>query len=274
MTQALSSAQRAGPFRTVRSVLGREAASLPAFYRLQSHDRLGSTNDEAKALAAGGAEEGTLVWALAQSQGRGRQGRAWVSLPGNLYASIVLKPETRASVAAQLGFAAALAVREACLDFVPDAAITFKWPNDVLLGGRKLAGILLESQLRGDGRLSWLVMGIGINLATYPATANYPATALSTTGIEVAPEAMLTALARRFLAWYERWRAAAAFAPLRAAWLGQAQGIGQEISVRLPACALSGRFTGLDTDGALLLDTGAGPRRIDAGDVFPAALAS
>lgn len=274
MTAAASRADRAGPFRSMRSLAVRGEASLPAFYRLQSHDRLDSTNDEAKALADHGAAEGTLVWALTQSRGRGRQGRVWASPPGNLYASIVLRPEARARVAAQLGFAAALAVREACLDFAPRAAIAFKWPNDVLLDGRKLAGILLESRLHGDGGLAWLVMGIGINLATYPVGTDFPATALSAAGAEVAPEAMLAALARRFLAWYERWRAEAAFAPLRAAWLSQAQGVGGAIKVRLPGGALSGRFTGLDGDGALLLETGAGPRRLEAGDVFPAAAAS
>jgi BirA family transcriptional regulator, biotin operon repressor / biotin---[acetyl-CoA-carboxylase] ligase len=248
--------------------------SLPSFYSLRRYQRLGSTNDEAKSLAGAGAAQGALVWALEQSQGRGRQGKVWASPPGNFYASIVLRPATKPEAAAQLGFAAALAVREACLDFVPDAAISLKWPNDVLLAGRKLAGILLESQMRGDGRIDWLVVGIGINLVTYPLATEYPATALSAEGLAVAPEAMLRAVARRFLAWYQRWCEQRDFEALREAWLRYAHGIGATLRVRQPNGQLSGRFAGLDGDGALLLDTAEGRRRVEAGEVFPAAPAA
>lgn len=252
-----------------RSNAGARMPALPPFYRLLRHRSLGSTNDEAKALAGAGAAEGTLVWALEQSQGHGRQGRPWISPPGNLYASIILRPDAKAAAAAQLGFAAALAVREACLEFAPDAAIGFKWPNDVLLDGRKLAGILLESRTHGDGRLAWLVLGIGINLVTYPVATDYPATALSACGAEAAPEASLGALARHFLCWHAQWRDGQGFAALRAAWLEHARGLGRAIRVRLPNTTLEGVFAGLDGDGALLLDTGAGRRRVEAGEVFP-----
>ncbi len=245
--------------------------NLPSFYRLVSRDRISSTSDEAKSLAATGADEGTLVWALEQSQGHGRQGTPWASPPGNLYLSLILKPEVTVAIAAQLGFAAALAVGEACLDAAPEAEITLKWPNDVLLAGRKIAGILLESQAQPDGRLVWLVLGIGINLVTYPVSAAYPATALSATGAEVTPAAMLAALARRFLHWYEQWREGQGFATLRAAWLARAQGLGQPIRVRLPQTELEGVFGGIDEDGALLLETAGTRRRIAAGEIFPAA---
>lgn len=243
---------------------------LPPFFRLISHGRIASTSDEAKALAADGAPEGTLIWALEQTEGHGRQGRPWASPPGNLYASLILRPAVPVAVAAQLSFAAALAVGDACRDVAPDAAISFKWPNDVLMGGRKLAGILLESQGKPDGRLAWLVLGIGINLATYPVNAAYPATALAASGADVAPAAMLETLAGRFLSQYERWQEGHGFARLRAAWLAQAQGLGQGIRVRLPQAEFPGIFAGLDADGALLLDTKTGRRRIEAGEVFPA----
>lgn len=249
------------------------AQALPSFYRLVSRERIASTSDEAKALAAAGAPAGTLIWARAQSAGRGRQGRVWVSPPGNLYASLLLRPAVPIATAAQLGFVAALAVGDACLAAAPDAAIAFKWPNDVLLAGRKLAGILLESQASVAGALAWLVIGIGINLATYPVDVDYAATALSATGADAAPEAVLAALARAFLVWYERWRDGAGFAVIRAEWLARAQGLGQPIRVRLPGAMLDGSFAGLDTDGTLLLDTQAGRRRIAAGEVFPAAAA-
>lgn len=243
---------------------------LPSFFRLVSHERVASTNDEAKALAAAGAPAGTLVWARAQSAGRGRQGRDWVSPAGNLYASLILRPAVPIAVAAQLGFVASLAVGDACLAMAPDATIAFKWPNDVLLSGRKLAGILLESQARAAGALDWLVIGIGINLATYPVDVDYKATALSAAGADAEPATMLATLAAALLDWLGRWRDGAGFAAIRAEWLARAQGLGQPIRVRLPGSTLEGIFAGLDSDGALLLDSAAGRRRIAAGDVFPA----
>jgi BirA family transcriptional regulator, biotin operon repressor / biotin---[acetyl-CoA-carboxylase] ligase len=242
---------------------------LPPFFKLISHARLASSSDEAKALASSGAAAGTLVWALEQSQGHGRQGRSWASPPGNLYASLILRPKVPAAVAAQLSFAAALAVGEACLDAAPDAAIAFKWPNDVLMSGRKLAGILLESEAKPDGGVAWLVIGIGINLVTYPVNAAYPATALSATGADVSTEAMLTVLAPRFLAWHARWDEGRGFAAVRAAWLARAHGAGEAIRVRLPREEFAGCFAGLDEDGALLVETKSGRRRVEAGEVFP-----
>ena len=246
-------------------------ASLPSFYRLVAHERIASTSDEAKRLAGEDAPAGTLVWARVQTAGRGRQGRQWVSPAGNFYASLILRPALPVATAAQLGFVAALAIADACLALAPDAAISLKWPNDVLLNGRKLAGLLLESQSRGDGMLDWLVLGIGINLATYPVEVEYPATALATTGADVDAEAMLGALGASFLAWYERWREGAGFATIRVEWLARAQGLNQPIRVRLPGETRVGMFAGLDSDGALLLDTGTGRQRIAAGEVFPAA---
>jgi BirA family biotin operon repressor/biotin-[acetyl-CoA-carboxylase] ligase len=245
-------------------------ASLRSFYRLVSHERIASTSDEAKALAQQGEPAGTLIWARTQTAGRGRQGRNWVSPAGNLYASLILRPAVPVAIAAQLGFVAAIAVADSCLSFAPEAAISLKWPNDVLLNGRKLAGLLLESQSRGDGMLDWLVLGIGINLATYPTDVEYPATALSATGADTGAEAMLGTLAASFLAWYERWRDGAGFATIRTEWLARARGIGQPIRVRLPGEMREGVFGGLDTDGALLLDTATGRQRIAAGEVFPA----
>jgi BirA family transcriptional regulator, biotin operon repressor / biotin---[acetyl-CoA-carboxylase] ligase len=243
--------------------------SLPSFYRLVAHERIVSTSDEAKRLAAESAPAGTLAWARTQTAGRGRQGRGWVSPAGNFYASLILRPAVPVAIAAQLGFVAALAVAEACRALAPEAAISLKWPNDVLMTGRKLAGLLLESQSRADGMLDWLVVGIGINLATYPVEVEYPATALAATGADAEPEAMLGALAATFLAWYERWRDGVGFATIRTEWLAQAQGLNQPIRVRLSGETRQGVFAGLDTDGALLLDTGTGRQRIAAGEVFP-----
>ena len=249
----------------------RTPSALSPFFTLVAFDALDSTNDEAKRRAATAAPEGTLVWALAQSTGHGRRGRQWVSPRGNLYLSLVLRPQCRIAEAAQFGFAAALAVAEACAGFVAaDAALRCKWPNDVLLDGRKIAGILLESAADARGGVDWLVLGIGVNLATHPEGVEFPATSLAAAGATVTPEAMLVPLAERLQAWYAAWREQG-FAALRAAWLARAHGLGAPIRVRLATEELNGRFAGLDETGMLLLDGEGGRRHIAAAEIFPAA---
>jgi BirA family transcriptional regulator, biotin operon repressor / biotin---[acetyl-CoA-carboxylase] ligase len=248
----------------------RTAPSLPPFFCLLRFDRIGSTNDEAKQRAASGAPEGTLVWALEQTAGRGRRGRPWVSPPGNLYLSLVLRPQARPAEAAQLGFAAALAVAEACARFLPAGTeILCKWPNDVLIGGAKVAGILLESCADPERGLAWLVLGIGVNLAAHPDATEFPATSLAASGATVTPAALLPILAERLYAWYEIWRGQG-FAPVRAAWLARAFGLGGPIRVRLARAELGGRFAGLDEQGLLLLDGAEGRKMIAAAEIFPA----
>ncbi len=244
--------------------------ALPGFFRLCRFERIGSTNDEAKRLAASGAAEGTLVWALEQDAGRGRHGRNWISPPGNLYLSLVLRPRVSAARAAQLGFAASLAVAEACAEFLPPSvAVRCKWPNDVLIGAAKVAGILLESRSDVAGGLDWLVLGIGVNLASHPVETERPATSLKAAGADVTPAAMLAVLAARIIVWYEIWRRD--FAPVRAAWLDRAYALGGEIRVKLPRGELNGRFAGLDEHGMLLLDGDGTRRRIAAAEIVTAA---
>ncbi|HXM84498.1 MAG TPA: biotin--[acetyl-CoA-carboxylase] ligase [Stellaceae bacterium] len=246
--------------------------SLPDFFRLTQLARIDSTSEEAKRLARAGCPEGTLVMANEQTAGHGRQGRAWVSPPGNFYASLVLRPDCAAAAAAQLSFAACLAVGEACLGFLPKSAnLAYKWPNDVLLGDRKAAGLLLEAEAAGDARPRFVVLGIGVNLVSYPKEADFPATSLAAAGVGgVTPDSLLEALAPALLIWYERWRDSG-FASLRSKWLERASGLGETIRVRLPREELTGIFSGLDQDGALLLESGGKKRRIAAAEVFPAA---
>lgn len=243
--------------------------TLPPFFRLAAFDTLASTSDEARRRAREGAPEGTLITARVQTAGRGRQGRAWVSQPGNLHASLLLRPEAPMARAAQLGFAAGLAVADAIGAFASKASVTLKWPNDVLLDGRKAAGILLESEGNAAGRVAFVVIGIGVNLAVSPAGTEFPATSLkAVTGTAPMPEAFLAVLASALALWYERWRTDG-FAALRRAWLARAAGLGQALRARLPGETVEGRFAGLDDDGLLLLDAPGGRRRIAAGDVFP-----
>jgi BirA family biotin operon repressor/biotin-[acetyl-CoA-carboxylase] ligase len=244
---------------------------LPPGYRLVSRETVGSTNDEAKSLARSGVGEGTLVWALEQTSGRGRRGREWVSPAGNLYTSLVLRPACPLDRAAQLGFVAALAIGDALAALLPGlGGLACKWPNDVLVRGRKIAGILLESEVGQDGNLAFLIVGVGINLVSAPVRSEFPATSVVGDGYPPPePAAMLEAFARHFESWTRRWREEG-FAPVREAWRARATGLGQPIRVRLEGTTLHGRFADIDQRGVLLLDTPDGRRRISAGDVFPA----
>ena len=137
-----------------------EQPRLAPAYRLVALDCVDSTNDEARRLAEQGAEDGTLVWAREQTDARGRRGRSWSSPRGNLYFSLVLRPDCPPAEAAQLGFVAALGVGDAIGSVVPPLIeVRYKWPNDVLFNDRKGVGMLLESQMRPDGSLDWLEIG-------------------------------------------------------------------------------------------------------------------
>lgn len=245
---------------------------LPDFYRLIRYDTVGSTNDEVKRLAQTGAPEGTLVWAQAQTAGRGRRGRLWQSPPGNLYLSLLLRPAGPIAQAAQLGFVAALALGDALEPMLaPGRALRFKWPNDVLLDGRKLAGILLESETASGERVAFVVIGIGVNLAAAPAESEFPAISLAAAGMPgITSTLLLDPFAHHFELWHRRWLAEG-FAPVRRAWLARASGLGEAVRVRLERATLLGRFLDLDEEGALLLEGKEGRRRIAAGEVFPAA---
>ena len=250
----------------------RSRPRLPASYRLVSYDSLGSTNDEAKRLARAGAEESILVWSREQTAGRGRRGRVWSSPPGNLYASLILRPRCPLDRAAQLGFIAALAVGNTLRSICDNGldGLSYKWPNDVLLRGRKFAGILLESELGSHREIPlFVVVGVGINLVSSPRDTEFPATSIAEEELgTVSPSLALEGFARHFEAWAERWREEG-FERVRAAWRSQAAALGEPIQVRLEAATLQGRFLDIDQHGALLLECAEQTRRISAGEIFP-----
>ena len=237
------------------------APVLPDGWRLHALESVGSTNDEGLRLAEAGASEGTVVWAREQTGGRGRRGRRWASPVGNLYCSTVLRPDCTAPHAAELGFVAALAVA----DLVRDGrAVRVKWPNDVLVEGGKVAGVLPESAIGDEGRVEHVVLGIGVNVGFAPQLAEmrYPGAMLGGT-VEAALEGLTAGLAR----WLGVWRATG-FKAIRAAWLDRAGPLGAVVDVKLGEELVSGRFVGLDRDGALLLDTAVGSRRIVSGELL------
>lgn len=246
---------------------------LPSFYQPIRLDSVASTHEEIKRLAAMGAGEGVIVIAGEQTAGRGRQRRVWASPPGNLYLSLLLRPDRPLGTALQIGFVAAVAAAEALAAFLPAAAdVRLKWPNDVLIGGRKVAGMLLEADCSAGGAVNWIALGLGINILSHPpaATTSYPPTSLTAEGASATADEVLAAFGSAFLAGYQRWLESG-FAAVRQAWLARAFARGGTVDVRLDeATTVRGRFLDLDGDGALLLETDDGrQRRITAGDVFP-----
>ena len=241
---------------------------LPPFFSLVALERIDSTNEEMHRRARTGAAEGTLVWAREQSRGRGRRGRDWSSPQGNLYLSLLLRPRVPPAEAAQIGFVAAVALAESFESLLPPGRrLGCKWPNDLLIDGAKVSGILPEAEAAG-GIVEAIVLGMGVNVASFPAELPYSATSLAAAGAEASVEAVLEALAPRLEAWYRRWREAG-FAPVRRRWLDFAVGLGEPIEVRLEREVLRGRFAGLDASGALDLEFADGRHRlITAGDVF------
>lgn len=232
-------------------------------------ERLDSTNEEAKRRAQDGADTGLVLWAQSQSAGRGRRGRTWISPDGGLYFSILLRPNCSPAQAAQLSFVSALAVGDGIAAELRNSGdLKFKWPNDVLIEDRKIAGILLESA-NGAKNLEWLVVGIGINVANHPDNMDYPATSLNAeSNSRPALEKVLGNVVRAFDNWMQIWLVEG-FAPIQTAWLERARGLNQKIAVRLFDQTISGTFQGLAPDGALRLEVpGEGERIIPAGDVY------
>jgi BirA family biotin operon repressor/biotin-[acetyl-CoA-carboxylase] ligase len=250
--------------------VGEGLALIPG-YRMMAFDELDSTNDEAKRQALAGAPDGTVIWARSQSAGRGRRARNWVSPPGNLYCSILMRPSRMpAAQAARFSFLAALAAFDALVAAGVARGLAVKWPNDLLLNGRKVAGILLESSLRGDRDLDWIVAGVGMNLTSHPEIdAPIPASDLAAEGFAApAPDELLAGLVDAF----ERWRTCLSgqgFAPVREAWLERAMGRGKAVRVELEGSTIEGRFADLSSGGEMIVELDDGARRaIAAGDVF------
>ena len=225
----------------------------PLAPRIDWLDETASTNQDARERAIGGERGPLWIAARRQTAGRGRRGRAWTGLDGNLFTTGLYTLQVDAARASELSFAAALAVAAVCDRALGDTARTrLKWPNDVLVDGRKAAGILLESGEAPGGGL-WIAIGIGINLAAAPQDVERPAISLASAGETLDRETALDVLIDAF----EKERAAwqlDGFGPIRDRWLSRAHGLGDICEARLSNETLRGTFADLGPDGALRLD--------------------
>jgi BirA family biotin operon repressor/biotin-[acetyl-CoA-carboxylase] ligase len=237
--------------------------------RLLTYDEIDSTNAEALRLLRQGERGPLWVSAQRQSAGRGRRGRKWVSVPGNLHASLLLTEPGPAEHGPQLAFGAALAVHDAIVEVAPEIKplLELKWPNDLLLSGAKFAGILIEGE--GAEEAGAVAIGIGVNCAAHPTDAAYPATDLSAGGAHVTAAALLAALSVKMPGRVAQWNSGNGFATIRADWLARAAGLGENIRVALADRELAGRFEGLDDSGCLvLIAPDGGETVVAAGDVI------
>lgn len=240
---------------------------LIELYHLLSYDEVDSTNEEAKRLARGGGAEGAVLWAKKQMGGRGRMGREWISEEGNLFVSILLKPDRKMAEWPQLSFVTSLAAHDAVLPMLETAPqLTLKWPNDILLKGKKVGGILLE-MFTDDEKNQWLVVGVGINIENYPPHVMFPATCLKENGIEiVSAKIVLSRFLSCFMERYDRWTDEG-FSAMQKEWQKHAYKLGEHVTVNSGNGSVKGIFTGIDAAGHMLLDQNGVTLPVIAGDM-------
>lgn len=229
-----------------------------------------STNAHAQRLSEAGERGPVWIRANAQSSGRGRKGRHWVSKPGNLYTTLLITPDAPLASLSQLSFVTSLAVYDLATHVLgSDTDLSLKWPNDVLLNGRKLSGILAETiPVTGADRVS-VAIGCGVNLQHAPDGTRYGATCLADHGPAVEPGEVWSYFIGALSGWLDVWSDSQGFDAVRQAWTDRSDQIGTTISLDLGGNFTSGLFQGLAVDGALMLETADGTiQQIRAGDVI------
>ena len=231
-------------------------------WTLETHDSIPSTQDIIKDHAHAGAPEGTAVQALEQLCGHGRHGRTWDSPKGNLYLSFLLRPECGASMVGQVSLLVALALAQVIERYTDQ--VRLKWPNDVMLDGRKCAGILLETELGTDDSVQWVAIGTGVNIAGAPQGVRLCDYIRDDIDVNTFRDAFLAAFGDLYVRWQED-----GFEALRAAWLSRAHPLGSAVSVKVGEQLEKGFFHDIDAQGNLRLQSENGAiKTITAGDVY------
>jgi BirA family biotin operon repressor/biotin-[acetyl-CoA-carboxylase] ligase len=245
--------------------LGPRAAQ--AGYDLAGYDSIGSTNSEALARLRAGERGPCWIAARAQTAGRGRRGRTWSTAEGNLAATLLTVVKGALPVVATLGFVAGLTMRRALADCTQGLKISLKWPNDVLIDGGKVGGILLESEVLNDG--IGIAVGFGVNVVSAPSETPFPATSLDARGQSVGAEHLFAALSDAWVGYFARWDEGRGLEIIRQDWLACAEGVGRAVSIQTGEGTLTGVFQTLDERGRLILRTESGELvPITAGDVY------
>jgi BirA family biotin operon repressor/biotin-[acetyl-CoA-carboxylase] ligase len=252
--------------------------AISAGYRLAAFDQIGSTNAEALLRARDG--EAGPMWFVTSEQtaGRGRRHRAWIAPRGNLASSILEVIEISPAIAATLGFAAGLALETALQKVSVEASLrsagsdhmkfALKWPNDVLAGRHKLAGILLEAEAVRDNRLA-VVVGIGTNVVAAPEGTPTPATSLAALGVQIGAEELFTALSDAWIEFRGIWDNGRGFGEIRKRWLERAAGLGERVAIQTGSSVIEGTFDTLDETGCMIVRAADGRRLpVTAGDVY------
>lgn len=255
--------------------LGPKATS--AGYRLAAFDQVGSTNTEAMARARDG-ERGPMWFVTTeQTSGRGRRQRAWVAPRGNLASSVLEVMDVSPAVAATMGFAFGLAhaaalqrvSMEANLRLAGPDQLTYllKWPNDVLVRGQKLCGLLVEAEAVAGGLA--VVAGIGTNIIAAPEGTPTPATSLNALGVHIGAEELFATLSDAWVEFRGIWDNGRGFGDIRTAWLERAYGVGEPVAIRTGTTMVEGTFDTIDETGCLIVRTAEGKRMpITAGEVY------
>ena len=258
--------------------------AISAGYRLAAFESIGSTNVEALSRARDG-EQGPIWFVTAeQTAGRGRRHRPWIAPRGNLASSILEVIDVSPAVAATLGFAAGLALEAALQKVSVEASLrsagsahmkfSLKWPNDVLAGRQKLAGILLEAEAVAGDRLA-VVVGIGTNVVAAPEGTPTPATSLNALGVHIGAEELFATLSDSWAEFRGLWDHGRGFGEIRRLWLERAAGLGQPVAIQSGASIVEGIFDTIDEQGCLIIRTSGGKRiPISAGDVYFGSAAS
>lgn len=225
-----------------------------------------STNEYARKLARNGYPHGVVVWAHEQTAGKGRQGNTWVSEPGNLFMSMIVRPKVNVAQIGQLALLAGVALANVLESFMPAAVqIQLKWPNDVFINGRKAAGILVETESQGMLQVPWAIVGVGVDITSAPENA----ICLRDVGVTSYESShVMEFMAKEIAMLIKKWEKSG-FESIREAWIERAYKLGETITARLPKENITGIFEGLDKHGALLLTAEDGAQRvINSGEVF------
>lgn len=246
-------------------------SALPAGFRLAELAITRSTNADCVTAASAGEAGNLWIRADRQTAGRGSRGRDWVSDKGNLFASLLIDLPVRTVKLPTLTFAASLALADALGEVASTGGagcpIAVKWPNDVLLSGSKVAGILLESHLLGERHVA--VIGFGVNCASHPEETTHRATSLAAQGLSATPSQLLPVLARHMAIRLDEWRWGHGFGAIRANWLECAAGLNEPIEVRLSKETHRGKFDTIDEDGLIVISGEHGvSKRFSVADIF------